>query len=696
MDTVEIKVGGRTIGLETGRIARQASSAVLVSEGDARVLCAITANPQPLANASFVPLSVEYREQMSAGGRIPGGIFRRETRARESEILISRLCDRSLRPLFPKHWNHETQIIITVLSTDLEADLAILAILGASAALHLSAIPWQGPVAGMRVAHIDGKWQALPTQKELKQSKADITLSARNEGIVMIEGGAQQLPEGEVLVGLRFASEQAKALLGGIEALRKKAGREKRVLPPLPKPAFAVKLEEVATPLLLEALNTYEKRARKNKLEQAMQASLAQMETGVTQSEGSNEADAVLHALAGKLMRKQVLSQKKRADGRSPTDVRPIACEIDWLPSTHGSALFTRGDTQAMVSLTLGAEQDRALIESLDGVTYQRFMLHYNFPPYSVGEVRPLRGVGRREVGHGALARRALAPVLPSEANFPYTVRLLSEISESNGSSSMATVCGATLALLDGGVPLSNAVAGIAMGLISEGDALVILSDIQGEEDHLGDMDFKLAGSDRGITAIQMDNKLGSLTDETLAKALSQAKAGLQHILTEMGKVISDPPRQVKAHAPAFLILKIPSRRVRDLIGPGGKVIQEIQRKNGCRIEVNDDGRVRVFASNRSALEGAEQAILDITGELNIGDVLGGVVTSVRDFGVFVRIRGQEGLVHVSEWQEGFVEKLDKLVKVGDKMKVKVLEPDRQGRLRLSRRAAVDTKSENP
>jgi polyribonucleotide nucleotidyltransferase len=698
MITQSVRIGSRTLELETGRIARQAHGAVLLREGNAVVLATAVYNPEQARALDFLPLTVDYREYMSAAGRIPGGFLRREGRSTDREVLASRLCDRSVRPLFPKGYRLETQVISTVLSHGAGCDTPVLAMIAAAAALHLSEIPWQGPLAALRIARLGGALQALPAPEELPGAELDLVVSLSREGLVMIEGGARQVPDAELLEALAFAEEAAQPLLEAMEALRSGAGKPKAALQPAPEaPAALTALEGAARPRLAAALALPEKQARRAAISQARAESLAALREDAGEEEGGAEgADGLAEAAAGhldaleaRLLREQVLGERRRVDGRGPEDIRPISIEVGWLPGTHGSALFTRGETQAMVSLTLGTQQDRALVESLDGVSYERFLLHYNFPPYSVGEVRPMRGPGRREVGHGSLARRALAAVLPPEEAFPYTVRVVSEIAESNGSSSMATVCGGCLALMDGGVSIAAPVAGIAMGLVAEGDRIVVLSDILGDEDHLGDMDFKVAGTAQGVTAVQMDNKLGSLPREVLASAFEQARRGRLHILAEMAKVLPGPRPELKPNAPVISAVTISPQRVRELIGPGGRVIQELQRTHGVRIEVDESGQVRIYAPGREAACAAREAVLQVAGSLEVGAVYDGVVTGVKDFGAFVRIRGQDGLVHISEWDAGRVERMAGVAKEGDVVRVKVLEPDRQGRLSLSRKAAL-------
>ena len=697
---VSVRIGERTLELETGRIARQAHGAVLLREGNTVILATAVYDPNPKREVDFLPLTVDYREQMSAGGRIPGGFLRREGRTTDREVLASRLCDRSLRPLFPKGYRLETQIISTVLSHDPASDPPVLALIASAAALHLSEIPWGGPVGALRVARFGGALTVLPEPGRLPDAELELIVSLSSEGVVMLEGGAAQVPDGEIPEAIAFAQEQIAPLLEAMESLRAKAGREKAPAPQPPQPPAALAaIEETARAELGKALAVEEKQARHAALREARQAILKSLpetgENGAGDSAGDKAAMdrraalSRLEEIEAELVRGRVLADNKRVDGRGAEDVRPISCEVGWLPATHGSALFTRGETQAMVTLTLGTQQDRMLVESLSGVTHEPFLLHYNFPPYSVGEVRPLRGPGRREVGHGTLARRALKAVLPPEADFPYTIRLLSEITESNGSSSMATVCGGSLALMDGGVPIAAPVAGIAMGLIGEEGRFVVLSDILGDEDHLGDMDFKVAGTAKGITAIQMDNKIGSLPSEVVARAFDQARRGRLHILEQMAKALGAPNTELKPTAPVIVSLSISPNRVRELIGPGGKVIQGIQREHNAKVEVDDGGNVRIYAPNAQASHAAREAVMEVAGSFEVGTVYEGVVTGVKEFGAFVRIRGQDGLVHISQWAEGRVEKMSQVANEGDVVRVKVLEPDRAGRLSLSRKDAL-------
>ena len=687
--TKDVLIESRKISLETGRIARQASGAVVVRSGKAVILSTVVRGNAD-RGTDFLPLTVDYREYFSAAGRIPGGFLRREGRQTDVEVMGSRLCDRSIRPLFPKAYRAQTQVLSSVLSHDPESDPTLLSIIGAAAALHISDIPWSGPVAAIRVGRVEGRLISFPNPEQRTASDMDLVISLSRDGVVMIEGGARQAEDADMLAAIEFGVAQGVPLLDAIESLREEVGRDKVLPDEPPGPGAPAKtLRERAAQPLTEALSHREKMARRDAVASAKAQLIAGLEADHPDQNVGEWAGSVLDQVLQEIMRKAIVSEKRRVDGRPPDGIRPITCEVDWLPSTHGSALFTRGETQAMVTVTMGTNQDRMMVEGLEGIRYERFLLHYQFPAYSVGEARPSRGPGRREIGHGHLARRALLPVLPSEDEFPYTLRVLAEISESNGSSSMATVCGASLALMDGGVPIEAPVAGIAMGLIKEGDRIVVLSDILGDEDHLGDMDFKVAGTRKGVTAIQMDNKIGSLPPEVMASALEQARLGRLHILDEMEKTIARPRAETKPHVPLQTTLSIPTGRVRELIGPGGKVIQGIQAETGAKIEVDNEGLVRIYAPNRDSLDAARGAVLDVAGTMEVGEVYDGVVTGVKEFGAFVRIRGQEGLVHVSQWASHRVEDMMQVAKPGDKVRVKVLEPDRQGRLSLSRKEAL-------
>ena len=690
-----IDVLGKEIQLETGRIARQANGAVLARQGDTVVLVTAVEEKPQRTGLDFFPMTVEYRERTAAAGRVPGGFFKREMRPADRETLTSRLVDRSLRPLFPKAFKNETQIIATVLSFDPNADPGVLAITGASLAVHLSDMPWNGPVAGIRVARLDGRFVANPDFDEKERADLDLIVTVGPKGLVMVEGDCVDVPEATVVEALLFAREAVQPLLVGMDRMRDRAGKPKMVIeePPAEDLRWVEEICAAARPELQGIL-------RGAMEKQALQNAIRALRDGIVERFGGEGEDAVEKAkrvrdvfedLESREVRGLLVRESLRVDGRGPKDIRPISGAVGWLPRTHGSALFTRGETQAMVSCTLGTGQDEQIVEALHGEARERFLLHYNFPPYSVGEVRRMMGPGRREIGHGNLARRALDSILPDHDRFPYTIRIVSDISESNGSSSMATVCGGTLAMMDAGVPIRSPVAGIAMGLIQEEGRILVLSDILGTEDHLGDMDFKVAGTREGITAVQLDNKLGELQPEVLTEALEQARQGRHHILDEMLKIIESPRENISPYAPQVHVVSIRKERIRDLIGPQGRVIQQIQAQTGTNIEVGDDGMVRVYSPGKAALEEALRMIKYYTADLVKGKIYRGTVVSVKDFGAFVRIYGSmEGLVHISELDNYRVNRVSDVVKEGEDVLVKVLDVDRQGKIRLSRKEALD------
>lgn len=659
MHTETIELAGRPVTFETGAIARQATGAVLVSQGDTVLMACVAAEQKP-TRLDYMPLTTEYRHRHSAAGRIPGSYERRETRPSEPETLWSRLVDRSIRPLFPDAWNFDTQVVITPLSYDPGTDIPVLAISAAAAALMISSIPWEGPVVGVRVARVDGRLVAFPAPDELARGDLDLVVSCNRDGIVMVEGGCQEVGEQVVVEALALARSSAVALFDALERLRAAAGKEKRaVAPAAPDAELSRQVREAAEALLRDALRVPEKLARAQARREAKARALEALglgpEAGDAVAGRRAEAADLLEDLERTLMRLEALDGR-RADGRGPKDIRGITCRAGWLKRTHGSSLFTRGETQAVVTCTLGTDQDAQSIETLDGQVTHRFLLHYNFPPYCVGEVRPLRGPGRREIGHGYLARRALAAVLPPVEVSPYTIRLESLITESNGSSSMASVCGGALALMDAGIPIKAPVAGIAMGLVKEGERFVVLSDILGDEDHIGDMDFKVAGTAGGITAIQLDNKLGSLPDEVMGQALEQAREGRLHILGEMGKALEAPRPDLAPHAPRVASVRIEKNRIRDLIGSGGRTIRALQEVTGVKIDISDDGLVKVFGKTSDQLARARERIDDLTGVPELGRTYQGRVVACKPFGSFVRLfEGIEGLVQGVELSEGSV-----------------------------------------
>lgn len=691
LTTYEVEVGGRTLSFELDRMAFQASGAVLVKYGESTVLVTATMSEQPREGVDFLPLTCDYLEKAYAAGRIPGGFFRREIgRPSEKETLTSRLIDRPMRPLFPKGWNREIQIIATVLSSDLDTDSDMPALNGAAAALAISDIPFCGPVAAVRVGKVDGQLLINPTNTQLKDSTLNLIVAGATQGLVMVEGGAKMASEEEILEALFFAQEQMQPILDLIRRMEKEKGKAKAAPPPAPDHGdLPEKIAALGTERLLAALSQPVKKDRYRAVDQARADVLAELGEEVQGRE--KEALSLLDDLKKKLVREKVHREGRRVDGRSFSEIRPITCEIDLLSRTHGSAVFTRGETQALAVVTLGTPSDEQRIEGLFGETFRSFMLHYNFPPYSVGETRFLRGPGRREIGHGALAERSISQVLPSGEEFPYTIRIVSEILSSNGSSSMATVCGASLALMDAGVPIKAAVAGVAMGLMKEGDEVVVLSDILGDEDALGDMDFKVTGTSEGICALQMDVKMSGLTREIMTKALTQAREGRLHILGEMNKVIAAPSPGLKDHAPKIVVININPDKIRDVIGPGGKMIKQIVAQTGVKIDIDDDGRVHISSPTQPQADEAIKIIQELTAEAEVGAVYKGVVKKIMDFGAFVEIiPNTDGLVHISELAHHRVKAVTDILKEGDEVTVKVLEVDRQGKIRLSRKALLE------
>lgn len=690
-------LNGKELTIETGKIARQADGAVTVRLGDSMVLVTVVAAKTAKPETDFLPLTVDYIEKSYAAGRIPGNFFRREGRLSEAEILTSRLIDRPLRPLFPDGWFYETQVVATVLSHDQKQPTEPLAQIGASMALMLSDIPWNGPVAGVQIARVNGNFIAWPSMEELAHSDMDINLVASRDAIVMVEGELNNLDEATLLDALYFGHQAVQPVLEMQEKMRKALGRPKREVPAVEKdPALVARVREVATEKLISALSNREKLARYAALDEAKKQIVSEL---AAEFEGREKAiAAAIEDLKYEMVRALILHEKKRLDGRGLTDIRPITCEVGLLPCAHGSALFTRGETQALVTTTLGFGADNQKLDLLTGEEFRSFMLHYNFPPFSVGEARPMRGPGRREIGHGHLAMRALSKVLPDEEKFPYVIRIVSEITESNGSSSMATVCGGTLSLMDCGVPISAPVAGIAMGLIQEGSDVAVLSDILGDEDHLGDMDFKVAGTATGITAIQMDIKVMGLTRDIMARAIEQARVGRLHILEKMTAVIPEPRPQLPPHAPRVYTIQINPDKIRDLIGPGGKMIKSLVDESGAKINVEDSGLVSIATADEPAAQWVLRRIRAICAEPEIGRVYAGVVTRIIDkTGAIVEILpGTDGMVHISELAPNRVNAVEDVVKEGDRINVLLMDIDRaKGRLKLSRKRAIDADPES-
>ncbi|MEA2624937.1 MAG: polyribonucleotide nucleotidyltransferase [Candidatus Binatota bacterium] len=689
MKIVEMDFHGRKLSIEVGRLAKQANGSALVRYGDTVVLATAVASQQPREGIDFFPLTVDYQEKTFAAGKIPGGFFKREGRPSEKEVLTSRLIDRPLRPLFPKGFRCETQVIATVLSADKENDPDNIAMIGASAALHVSDIPFEGPIAAVRVGRIDGQFVINPLVPDLERSDLNLTVAGSRDAIVMVEGGGKVVPEDVVLDALFKAHEAIQALLDLQDQLREAVGKPKRpVVAPEKDAALLERVSNFAVPKIREAMEIAGKFERRDRLD----AIGKEVEEAMAPEFPDRERDVrrAYDQVGRELFRQMILRQGKRVDGRGLTDIRPISCEVGLLPRTHGSALFTRGETQALAVTTLGTGSDEQKIDALLGETYKKFMLHYNFPPFSVGEAKFLRGPGRREIGHGALAERAIGAVLPDEEKFPYTVRIVSEILESNGSSSMASVCGASLSLMDAGVPIVAPVAGVAMGLIGEGKEFAVLSDILGDEDHLGDMDFKVAGTHDGITAVQMDNKVGGISREVMRDALYQAREGRRFILAEMEKTISAHRENVSTYAPRIVTIKIPVDRIRDVIGPGGKVIRAIVEETGAKIDVEDDGSVTIASTEGDAMRRAIDWIRELTAEAEVGKIYKGTVRKVMDFGAFVEIMpGTDGLVHISQLANYRVNQVTDVVHEGDEVQVKVLEVDKSGKIRLSLKEAL-------
>jgi polyribonucleotide nucleotidyltransferase len=679
----ELMWGGRRLVLETGKVARQANGAVMATYGETTVLCTAVASRQAKPGQDFFPLTVNYQEKTFAAGKIPGGFFKREGRPSEKETLVSRLIDRPIRPLFASGFLNETQVVCTVLSHDLENDPDIVAMVGASAALTLSGIPFLGPIGGARVGYIDGRYVLNPKLDELPNSRLDLVVAGTTEGVLMVESEVKELPEDVMLGAVMFGHQHFQPVIQAIIELAEAAAKEPWDLPS--KPAQAEEIEATLRAAvagdLAAAYAEQQKQARSDRLD-AIKARLVELFPDEAQRQ---TAGKLLKGLEKEIVRGAILRGERRIDGRDTKTIRPISVEVGVLPRAHGSALFTRGETQALVVTTLGTGQDEQIIDALEGEYRSHFMLHYNFPPYSTGEAGRMGSPGRREIGHGKLAWRAVHPMLPEKESFPYTVRVVSEITESNGSSSMASVCGASLSLMDAGVPLAQPVAGIAMGLIKEGKDFAVLSDILGDEDHLGDMDFKVAGTERGITALQMDIKITSITEEIMRIALDQAKAGRMHILGEMAKALSAAREGVSSNAPRITTISIPKDKIREVIGSGGKVIREICEVTGAKIDIEDDGTVKVAAVDADASRAAIDWIRGIVAEPELGVIYNGKVVKTVDFGAFVNFLGaRDGLVHISELAPQRVGKVTDVVKVGDQVKVKVLGFDDRGKVKLS------------
>lgn len=692
MVVLEQDFHGKRFSIETGRVAKQASGAVLVRCGESIVL--VTACLGAEKDGDFLPLTIDYVEKNYAAGKIPGGFFRREAKLGEKETLTSRLIDRPCRPLFPEGFNKEIQVIATVMSADGENDTDVMAVCGASAALTLSEIPFEGPIAAVRVGRVNGKFVINPTSTELRGSDMNLVVAGSKDAIVMVEGGAQEASEEDLIEALFTAHKAMQPLIAMQEELRKKHGKAKIEVEVKPQDQdFIKKVNKFLDSRLDKVIRVREKMERRTAMEKVKEELKAEFikEDDANPDETKAKLGKVREDLLYNKVRKMVADEGVRIDGRDTKTVRPIDVELALLPRTHGSALFTRGETQAIVIVTLGTHEEAQRLDNLIGETEKTFMLHYNFPPFSVGETKPQRGPGRREIGHGALAERAVKCVLPGEKEFPYVIRIVSEITESNGSSSMATVCGSSLALMDAGVPLKAPVAGVAMGLIKEGDKHIILTDILGDEDHLGDMDFKICGTANGVTAVQMDIKIKGLDRVTMEKALAQARDGRLHILKEMAKAINEARQEFKPHAPRITSFKINPDKIRDVIGPGGKTIRSITESCGVKVEVTDDGTVNVCSNDQAKSKAAVDIIRSLTQEAEIGKLYKGLVKRIADFGAFVEILpGTDGLVHISQLADEKVRRVTDVLQEGDEVWVKVLDVDRQGKIRLSRKEAMD------
>ena len=681
----EIDWGGRPLILETGRIARQADGAVLATYGDTTVLATVVADRSPKSGIDFFPLTVNYQEKSYAAGKIPGGYFKREGRPSEKETLVSRLIDRPIRPLFVKGFKNETQVIATVLSHDLENDSDIVAMVAVSAALTISGVPFLGPIGAARVGFANGEYILNPTLEEMKESNLDLVVAGTGDAVLMVESQAGELTEDVMLGAVMHGHREFQPVINAIISLAEKCAKEPRDVPENNDDELKEKVSGIARGDLEAAYQEADKSSRQEKIAAAKDKVMADLLPADADADTAITLSGAFKGLESDIVRGGILDTEKRIDGRGLADVRPIVSEVGILPRAHGSALFTRGETQALVVATLGTGDDEQLVDALEGTYKENFMLHYNFPPYSVGETGRVGFTGRREVGHGKLAWRAIKPMLPTAEDFPYTLRLVSEITESNGSSSMATVCGASLAMMDAGVPLQKPVAGIAMGLIKEGDRFAVLSDILGDEDHLGDMDFKVAGTQDGITSLQMDIKITGITEEIMQVALTQAKGGREHILGEMASALGEARTEMGEYAPKIETIKIAQDKIREVIGSGGKVIREIVETTGAKVDISDDGTIKVASSDAAVIQAAIEWINSIAAEPEVGVIYEGTVVKTMDFGAFVNFFGKrDGLVHISQLADRRVENTTDIVKEGDTVKVKLMGFDDRGKVRLS------------
>ena len=687
---VEIEIEDKKITIEAGTLAKQAGGAVVVRQGDTMVLVTATMAKKGRDGIDFFPLTVDYREKTYAAGKIPGGYLKREARPSDGETLICRLIDRPIRPLFPKGFKNETQIVCLPISHDSENPPDVLALIGASAALLISELPFTTPIAGVRVGRVDGKFVINPTYEQSKESDIQLIMAGTDEGIVMVEAGADVVSEEDMIEALEYGHVYIKQIIKIQIKLRELMGKEKIAFEsPEPCPDLQKKVNDAVRPALESAMTIAEKQKRTEAIDSAKEKMRADLNPD-DDEDIARDLSELFHAAEKDVVRTSILKTKKRVDGRALDEIRPISIQVGYLPRVHGSAVFTRGETQALVSATLGTVSDEQRVDTLEFKGTKSFMLHYNFPAFCTGEVKFMAGPGRREIGHGMLAERALSKVLPSKEDFPYTIRIVSEILESNGSSSMASVCGGSLALMDAGVPIKAPVAGIAMGLIKGEDDLAILSDILGSEDHLGDMDFKVAGTSEGITALQMDIKVAGLSMELVATALKQAKAGRMHILGEMAKTLSSSREEMSKYAPRIFTMTIPIDKIRDVIGPGGKVIRDIIARTGVGIDINDDGMITISSNDQEAADMATKIIGDLVQEVEVGKIYLGTVKKIMDFGAFVEIfPGTDGLVHISQICDRRIKRVEDEIQEGDELKVKVMDVDRQGKIKLSRKAAL-------
>jgi len=686
----EITLGGKLLTLETGKVAKQANGAVMVRYEDTMILATAVASKKPIEGLDFFPLSVDYREKAYAAGKIPGGYFKREGRPGDNEILSARIIDRPIRPLFPDDFKHEVQIMVMVLSADRENDPDILGVIGASAALSISDIPFAGPIAAVRVGRIFDQFVVNPTYDELEDSDVNLVIAGTGDSIVMVEGESREISEEDMIAALEFGHKHIKEIVAMENELVAECGKPKMEYEvPAVDEALVKQVRETAMPRLQEIVTIQEKSQRSDAIRQLNEELQQSLEEQYPESGAIIKHE--IEEIEKKLVRDMILNQKKRLDGRLPDEIRPITCEVGLLPRTHGSALFTRGQTQALAVTTLGTKMDEQKMDELEGEFFKSYMLHYNFPPFCVGEVRPIRGPGRREIGHGNLAERAIKNVIPSDAVFPYTIRIVSDILESNGSSSMATVCAGSLSLMDAGVPVKEAVAGIAMGLVKEDDRYVILSDILGDEDHLGDMDFKIAGTAKGINAFQMDIKIKGISLDILLEALTQAKQGRLHILEIMNQTIEKPRPELSSYAPRIISFKVDSEFIGLIIGPGGKTIRDIIEKTDVAIDINDEGIVTIASVDPEKGYRAKEMIDNLIRQPEVGTVYTGIVKKITNYGAFVEILpGKEGLLHISQIENRRIDRVEDVLKVGDEVQVKLIKIDDQGKLDLSRKVLLN------